>query len=139
MLLTLAGDAQREAAKYAFFLSDPSQVMDSDRFFTLTEADFRLLNPNTGVCPTFRSRRDAELTLAIYRTVPALKRDGMADGNPWIISTKPGLFHMGNDAALFVPVDEAQQESTLSPLYEAKMVHQFDCRWSSYSRGSSTR
>ena len=30
------------------------------------------MNPNTGTCPIFRSRRDAEINKEIYRRVPVL-------------------------------------------------------------------
>ena len=30
------------------------------------------MNPNTGTCPIFRSKRDAEINKAIYRRVPVL-------------------------------------------------------------------
>lgn len=70
-LLTMAGRATREpAAKFAFFLHDPARI-DEARF-TLTPDEITLLNPNTGTCPVFRTRRDAEITLGIYRRVPVL-------------------------------------------------------------------
>ncbi len=34
--------------------------------FSLSATDIALLNPNTRTCPIFRSKRDIELTKAIY-------------------------------------------------------------------------
>ena len=48
------------------------------------------------------------------------------NGNPWGISFRT-LFHMSNDSALFLTTPG---EDCL-PLYEAKMIHQFDHRWAS--------
>ena len=63
----LPGDAQ-----CAFFLQDISELDDPERRFPLGAADFARVNPNTGTAPIFRSRRDAELTTAIYGRLPVL-------------------------------------------------------------------
>ena len=44
-----------------------------------------LVNPNTGTTPVFRSRRDAEITIGIYKRVPVLWRDDPEE-NPWGLS-----------------------------------------------------
>src|SRR5690606_35672666 len=62
--------------------------------------DIALLNPNTRTCPTFRSRRDAELTKAIYRRVPVLVNE-VRNENPWGVTFKQGLFNMTSDSHLF--------------------------------------
>ena len=48
------------------------------RRFALAADEVLLLNPNTGTLPVFRTRRDAEITLACYRRHPVLIRDGGA-------------------------------------------------------------
>ena len=58
------------------------------------------MNPNTGTCPIFRSKRDAEINKAIYRRVPVLIREGEPDANPWGISFH-GHVHMAKDSGLF--------------------------------------
>ncbi|MBE7539343.1 MAG: N-6 DNA methylase [Opitutaceae bacterium] len=126
-LLTL-GTA--EAAHFAFYLTQTEQLADEHRRFTLTRDDFRLINPNTRTCPVFRSQADAELTKKIYRRVPVLIEEARGDApeqNPWGISFS-AMFHMANDSGLFLD----QPESGALPLYEAKMVHQFDHRWATY-------
>ena len=59
-------------AEFAFFAHAVEELRDPERRFTLSPEDISLLNPNTLTCPTFRSRRDAELAKAIYRRVPVL-------------------------------------------------------------------
>ncbi|HOI99929.1 MAG TPA: hypothetical protein PL118_09945, partial [Rectinema sp.] len=49
-------------------------------------------------------------------------------GNPWRIAFKQGLFNMTSDSGLF---QNSPNASSL-PLYEAKMIHQFDHRWATY-------
>ncbi len=70
-LVTLARE-HTELAEFAFFLHDVADLADEERRFTLSPEDFALINPNTGNCPIFRSRRDAELTREIYGRVPVL-------------------------------------------------------------------
>ena len=68
-LITL-GKAQQ--ATFAFFMSQPEQLKDERRKFTLSAEEFELINPNTLTCPIFRSKYDAELTKKIYHQVPVL-------------------------------------------------------------------
>ena len=114
---------------------------DPRREFSLTVEEFSLINPNTRTCPVFRSVRDAELTKKLYRVAPVLIREAVAhdDGsiqqpemNPWGISFSQGLFNMTSDSDLFVNVPAAVDQPLRLPLFEAKMIHQFDHRWATY-------
>jgi len=58
------------------------------------------LNPNTRTCPVFRSRRDAGLTQAIYRSVPVLLKEGPPEENPWGITMRR-MFDMDNHHGQF--------------------------------------
>jgi hypothetical protein len=133
-----------DSAQFAFFLDDPLQV-EAARF-ALAADEIMLLNPNTGTVPIFRTRRDAEITLGIYRRVPVLINENDPDnGNPWGVSFLQGLFNMTSDSHLFHSREELQSHGwnlngnifergneRMLPLYEAKMVHQFDHRWSTF-------
>lgn len=129
-LLTLVGaDRSADIAKFSFFLRQVSDIADVDRRFTLTADDFALLNPNTGTCPIFRTSRDAEITKSIYRRIPVLVNESQGqDGNAWNFR---GLlmFMMNTDSHLF----HDESETGRLPLYEGKMVHQFDHRFGTYS------
>ena len=61
--------------------------------------DFLLLNPNTRTCPVFRTQRDAEITLSIYRRLPILVHEEEPNGNPWSI-TFMRMFDMSNDSSI---------------------------------------
>jgi hypothetical protein len=142
-LLTL-GRAER--ATFAFFLSQPAQATDERRRFSLSGADIARLNPNTRTCAVFRSQADAELTKRIYERVPVLWDETRPDGNPWGISFTR-LFDMSNDSNLFRTAAQLAAEghrregpdwvdaagTRYVPLYEAKMIHQFDHRWATYA------
>lgn len=131
-LLTLAA---AESAVFSFFLTQTDQLADERRSFTLAPADFALINPNTRTCPVFRSQADAELTRKIYRRLTILIREARGDtpeANPWGISFAR-LFDMAMDAHLFL---DASLPDSL-PLYESKMMHQFDHRWATYAHAAS--
>lgn len=109
-LLTIAGRAEREdAATFAFFLHDPQAIATSE--FALTPEEITLLNPNTGTVPIFRSRRDADITLGIYRRVPVLVNENdPVNGNPWGVSFMQGLFNMTSDSHLFHTREELEAD-----------------------------
>jgi len=107
---------------------------DSRRRFSLTPEEFRLINPNTLTCPVFRSERDAELTKKLYRAAPVLIEDGKPNGNPWCLRFHTRLFHMAEDSHHF----HRHPSLDRLPLYEAKMIHQFDHRWATYASDGSS-
>ncbi len=110
-LLTLTGHGERVAqAEFAFFAHDPTDLLKEGARFELTPAEIQLLNPNTGTCPIFRTRRDAEITLGIYRRVPVLiNENDPVDGNPWGISFMR-MFDMSNDSHLFHTREELEDD-----------------------------
>jgi hypothetical protein len=142
-LLTL-GSA--EQAEFVCFASQVDQLYDPRRRFTLSPDEFRLINPNTLTCPVFRSARDAELTKKLYRAAPVLIKDAVIAGggqstpvlepevNPWGISFMR-MLDMSNDSHLFA----YEYASDRVPLYEAKLIHQFDHRWATYTPDGNSR
>ena len=126
-----------EKADFVCFTANMSHLSDSRRRFQLTPQDFELLNPNTGTCPVFRSNADAELTKKIYRSTPVLWReatDDQGEENPWDLSFML-MFMMNTDSYRF---KDASAPYRL-PLYEAKLIHQFDHRWATYMPDGSSR
>lgn len=146
-LITLSNDV--DAADFAFFLTDPVQLEQSERRFTLSPAQIGQINPNTRTAPVFRTRHDATQAAAIYDRVPVLINEAEGDlGNPWGISFM-AMFHMSGDSGLFRTAsqlssdgweregtDWARNSSQMLPLYEAKLASFFNHRAASYaSRG----
>jgi len=144
-LLTLVGHAGHEpAATFAFFLHDPAELDEAGKAYRLTPGEIALLNPNTGTSPVFRSRRDAEITLAIYRRVPVLLEEGHPNGNPWALKFQL-MFMMNTDSDKFHTREDlttlgwdlggnvfTKAGARMLPLYEAKMVHHYDHRWATH-------
>ena len=130
-------------ANCAFFLQDVSEFDDPERCFPLTAADFDRVNPNTGTAPIFRTRRDAELTTAIYGRLPVLvDRSSGEEVKAWPVKYST-MFHMTNDSGLFRTREELEEKEGAYPvggnrfaspsgdwvpLYVGRMIHQFDHR-----------
>ena len=138
-------------ADLVFYARRAADLDDRWRHFALTPVDFATLNPNTRTCPTFRSQRDADINLAMYRRAGVLWRENAPDGNPWGLRFLR-MFDMTNDSGLFRTraelgaagwrLDEDRFErdgEVMLPLYEAKMVHQFDHRFGSYEGQSQAQ
>ena len=132
-----------EAANCAFYLHDVSERDDPERCFPLTAESFARVNPNTGTAPIFRTRRDAELTTAIYGRLPVLvDRSSGEEVKAWPVKYAT-MFHMTNHSGLFRTRAELEEREGAYPiggnrfaspagewvpLYEGKMVQAFDHR-----------
>jgi len=140
-LLTVASADAAPTADFAFFLTNTQQLQDAERRFQLTADDMELLNPNTRTCPIFRSRRDAELTRAIYRRVPVLTNQERPLENSWKVRIRQGLFHATSEIHLFKSQTELRdahlrEESNIFtgetgrylPVYNGKMLQAWDHR-----------
>jgi hypothetical protein len=133
-----------EKADFAFFSHDIEDLKDKNRHISLNKNDFMLLNPNTGTCPIFRTKRDAELTKAIYKRVPVLiDNNRIEGGNPWGAKFLR-MFDQTNDAELFYTTEKLKADGyklkgnkwtkgkkIFLPLYEAKMFRPYDHRYGS--------
>ena len=148
VLMTIGESRQADLVFYARRAVD---LDDRWRHFALTPVDFATLNPNTRTCPTFRSHRDADINVAMYRRAGVLWREGDSDGNPWGVRFLR-MFDMANDSGLFRTRSELasagwrldaerfeKDGEVMLPLYEAKMIHQFDHRFGSYEVQSAAQ
>ncbi|ETD87259.1 Eco57I restriction-modification methylase domain-containing protein [Rhodobacter capsulatus] len=155
-LLTLGRD--EPLAAFAFFLTDPSQLLEPERNFTMSAEEIALINPNSGTAPVFRARYDAELTAKIYGSAPVLIREGDdKQGNPWGLEFRQGLFNMTSDSEFFRTATQLQADGLVRdgmdwvlprggpnsiryvPLYEAKMISFFDHRFAGYAARGDDR
>lgn len=138
---SMTGGERVKSARLAFLIRHLVDV--AEKRFALTSDEILALNPNTGTLPLFRTRRDAEITLGIYRRFPVLVNDATGE-NPWGLSFMR-MFDMANDSGLFE--DEGsltskgatfdgwawtQGDRRWLPLYEAKMLSHYDSRFSTY-------
>ncbi|WP_328708859.1 Eco57I restriction-modification methylase domain-containing protein [Microbispora hainanensis] len=141
--------APQRRISLAFRLRQVPQI--AERRFALTPEDITRLNPNTGTLPVFDYKRNADITIGIYRRVPVLWQES-PNRNPWGLTFMQGVFNMASDSGLFRPSaadNETLQDmldagwefdgnalvcegERLLPMYEAKMLHYFDDRFGTY-------
>ena len=143
----IVGGAERRFAETAcaFFLHDAKTIelydkktiRSDDRCFPLTPDDFARVNPNTGTAPVFRTRRDADITRAIYARHPVLvNRSDGTERKTWPVKYVR-MFDMTNDSHLFRTAAQLDEEGFYPvqgnrwqrgkelylPLYQGRMVH----------------
>ncbi len=121
-----------------------TDLASTDRRFTLSSSEFELLNPRTLTAPIFRSRRDAEITKAAYRSKSILQPvQDQHDDQSWMIEYLT-MLHTGDDSGGFTASEDLGRparecgnryvvdDHILVPLYEAKMVYLFNHRYGDY-------
>ncbi|WP_269716141.1 Eco57I restriction-modification methylase domain-containing protein [Caulobacter sp. NIBR2454] len=131
-----------EAAKCGFFLHSVDEIADPQRTFALRPDDFAQVNPNTGTAPTFRSRRDMEITTAIYARLPVLALNGLTPTKQYSIHFAQ-MLNMSADSDKFVELAELEGvqgawrvrgnryksgDGEWLPVFEGKMVQAYDHR-----------
>lgn len=140
-LFTLTGkEWPAQEADFAFYLTKLEHLRESDRHFTLSDDDIKLLNPDTQSCPTFRSKTDARITKKIYKNGEHLN----AENRPgtWKVDFLKKLIDLSMHTDIVVEKEEddlvnmesgeeVSKEDCLQ-LYEAKLIHQFDHRYAEF-------
>jgi hypothetical protein len=132
--LTISGDQSPvDKSDFVYECETLNDISQSERHVTLTISDLSLLNPNTRTAPVFRTGAGAELNKKIYRSVPIFINE-VTDTNFW--GAKFGsMFHMANDSHYFAN----SPQNGYVPLYEAKMMHQFNHRFGSFENTGGER
>ena len=134
-------ERQFDETECAFFLNGAEATKNPDRCFPLAPDYFARVNPNTGTAPVFRTRRDAEITRAVYDHPVLVDRSGGGERRVWPVQYAT-MFHMTNDSHLFktawqldadgfYPVEGnrwKRGDDLYLPLYQGRMIHQFDHR-----------
>jgi hypothetical protein len=137
-------------AQFAFELASPAGLNVRDRKYELSAHQISMVNPNSYTCPTFKTGRDAEITIGIYQRMPILWRDDPLE-NPWSLSFMT-MYHMANDSRLFRTPDQLESDGwvlngnvfvkdgkRMLPLYEAKMIYLFDHRYGDFRERAQGR
>ena len=139
----------RGIAKYPSFefcarMTTWEQFHNPERRFAVDSIEVAHVNPNTGTAPIFRSRRDAELTTAIYDRLPVLvDRSSGEEVKTWPVKYST-MFHMTNDSDHFYKREELEEQNGAYPidgnrynspsgewvpLYEGKSIQLFNHRY----------
>ena len=141
-LISVIGGENRKFAKTecAFLMHSISEY--ETRGLTLTAKDFKLVNPNTGTAPLFRSQKDIDLIIAAYDRLPVLYHHEKKKLIWPVQYSTP--FHMAGASHLFRTEKELMEQGfervvgknilrhekkDYVPLYQGRMIHQFDHRF----------
>ncbi len=146
-LLTIGGiKLTHSQTDFVFFARQAKDLQENWRHFSLSADDISLFNPNSKTCPVFSSRKDAELSMSIYKKTPVLvTKSTDIQGNAWEINLRQGIFNMTSDSHLFYTREQLEHDNCklhgnvfykgkerFLPLYEAKMIFIFDYRFGTY-------
>ncbi|MGW4012672.1 Eco57I restriction-modification methylase domain-containing protein [Streptomyces sp. NPDC004763] len=155
-LFTMAGRDLAErypVVRLAFRARRPDQL--DAREFTLDEEGFKRINPNTRTAPVCESQEHLRVLRDLHDgargVLLAQARDGQGERNPWNVKLLR-MFHMGDDSGRFKSAEDLVQEGWVHeetvfskegrrflPLYEAKFVHHFDARFSTYENATQAQ
>ena len=143
--LITAGKAQTESriVSGGFYLTRIDHLLDPRRIYTLRTDDFARFNPNTKLCPIFRTAKDANLTAKIYRNAPILINDETNE-NPWGIRFMM-MFNMASASSLFYTRKQLDKmggklqgcsysvdNDIYVPLYEGKMFWHYNHHYAEF-------
>ena len=143
--LITAGKAQTEPriVSGGFYLTRIDHLLDPRRIYTLRTDDFARFNPNTKLCPVFRTAKDANLTAKIYRNASILINDETNE-NPWGIRFMM-MFNMASASSLFYTRKQLDSmggklqgcsysvdNDIYVPLYEGKMFWHYNHHYAEF-------
>jgi hypothetical protein len=146
-LLVFQGSSRNEVGFIASFMRrEAFGLSDEARLCNLRSDDIDLINPNSGTCPVVGDKRDLELMRLMYNKFRVLIRH-TPYSNEW--NAKPTyMFQMSDVGGVFLDLADAKLNPSPTgltalhdsvvyvPLYEAKLVHQFDHRFATFASQS---
>ncbi|MDQ3152991.1 MAG: SAM-dependent DNA methyltransferase, partial [Actinomycetota bacterium] len=112
-------ESKSGSLRIGVFLEDPGELQDPDRLYDLPVDALSILNPITLQMPICRSRRDIELLLIMTKAVGRGERVV-----PWVGFTSEGhsKFYLKGGFS-----------TATIPLFEGKMMHQYDANFATYA------
>ena len=131
LLMSLFDSEEFDCVFYASRIED---IDNPSNHVIFRKGDFDLFNPNTHTCVLVRTQQDLDLCRKIYNSSPILLNETTESGvtnNPWNIRFMSRMFHMSEDSGLF---HSEYDSDSLVPLYQGRMIHQFDNRWATYEK-----
>ena len=142
-ILVLSGyEIKYQQISFAFYCRRVSDINHTRRYH-LSYTDIVKLNPNTVTSPIFRTSIDAELTKKIYSNFPVICNDSSGI-NPWEVSIHR-MLNQTDDSNLLSTRNELEKQKyklvgntfikndeIMLPVYEAKMIYQYDHRFGTY-------
>jgi len=135
--LLTTGSSCDTQPKFAFYLTNTRQILL--RGYEISIEDLLKLNPNTKTCTTFRMRKDADLALQIYKNSCHLSLDSTVNDFNGKVELHR-MFNATTDRPYFKNLynSESFELSELLPVYESKLIWQFDHRFATFDSVSKS-
>lgn len=108
-LITFTGSSgHSREIQFATLCTDPVQLNEPGRRYTLSPQDIALMSPLNGACPLLRDEKDAIILRRLYNQFTILgAKDASAPSRYWN-SEYTTVFHMANDSGLFRKREELE-------------------------------
>ena len=144
-LVTISGKTFEAPALLSFYNTRISHLDDADKTFSMTGADMARMSPNTGACPTFRSRRDGEIVRRMFLNAPVYHNDQYEA--QWDFHFQQ-MLNSSSDEHSFdrvtttelngstVEAINRRKSANQVPIYEGKFIGHFNHRFSTFHRVS---
>lgn len=123
--------AKSEQIDCVFYASRIEHLDDLHRHVLLTKEDIVKFNPNTQTLVLVRTDKDLEILRKLYNVATVFKREEgkLTENNLWSFKSST-MFNLSTDSGLFQSSRDGMADPV--PLYEGKMIHQFDDRWATF-------
>lgn len=130
-LFSMSGSALVEpTVRLASGLRSVSELGDPENSYDLTAEEIFTLSPNTGTCPVFRSRHEAEIALRAAARFAPLRPSGTTGRYQLTIRR---LFNLGIPEVDSVCPLETSPRSGHIAILESKQTHAYNHRFATYS------
>jgi hypothetical protein len=137
-LLVIVGSAETiTATDFAFSCRSVDDLKTPGKRFELMYDEIAVLNPDTGTCPAFQSRRDADISLRCSKRFPLMFSESTSSPSISQRATRFGELSDLNRAESLDYIRRSNPGGKWAKVYEAKLFHQFDHRFASYCREDS--
>ena len=131
-LFTVSGTSEKNGkSEFSFFNRAVDELYKENSRFELSPQEIELLNPNTGTCPVFRTRWEAELALSASRHLPVLCAESVRSIKQR--STRFGELSDLNRAESTGIMSRSGGPSGWLGVYEGKMLHGYNHKYAHYS------
>jgi len=110
-------------SRFGFYLISPEQTMQTEETFEISQEIVAQINPITNLLPICRSIRDFRLLANLHKNRWML----VEQGTSWV-----GFTSSATSENWYFNEGEIHPRGNLIPLWEAKCIHQYNHRFSSY-------
>lgn len=136
VLATVASGA--EEVTFVFDATQVSDILDPARHLKLTATDLATFSPVTGLCPKFENPRSLALARTAYGRIAALAVSPPAQRVGTSVDRYINVSDFSSEivTARQLPIEGVQSDE-LVPIYEGKLIWQFDSRYATYPASAS--